>query len=152
MSILINYRLPTYSAQMLDFDQATGKAFRNHIRSWLTGNNNNLISLDDYMASRRTVGRHDMGIAMIPIGQIGGSMGRTHDFDRQFMPKTHHTQPRWIRVDHAFQEGACLPPIELLKVDDMYFVSDRHHRLSVASLHKHDSILAHVVQIETVAE
>jgi hypothetical protein len=94
MSMLLAYSLISASSLTADYDQATGKAFWNHVRSWLMGKKNHLINFDEYMAMRRTAHRQDIGIMIVPIDQIVGSIGRTHDFDCQFMPRTNRTQFR----------------------------------------------------------
>lgn len=39
---------------------------------------------------------------------------------------------RWKRVYGALLQGKTLPPVELYKVGDAYFVVDGNHRVSVA--------------------
>ena len=42
---------------------------------------------------------------------------------------------RWMSVDRAFNEGRPLPPVELYKIGERYFVLDGNHRVSVARFH-----------------
>ena len=69
---------------------------------------------------------------MVPISQICGSEGRCHDFDRDFHPLQDHNKERWLGIARARQRGKALPPVELVRVGDVYFVLDGHHRISVA--------------------
>ena len=39
---------------------------------------------------------------------------------------------RWTAVFDLWQRGLTLPPVDLIHVDEMYFVRDGHHRVSVA--------------------
>jgi hypothetical protein len=39
---------------------------------------------------------------------------------------------RWKRVDKAFHLGVDLPPVELYKIGEGYYVLDGNHRISVA--------------------
>jgi hypothetical protein len=39
---------------------------------------------------------------------------------------------RWLRVAAARDQGKVLPPVVLVQVEDVYFVRDGHHRISVA--------------------
>ena len=77
---------------------------------------------DHYAGTRTTV----------PIRQIKGSQGRSHDFDPNFNPIQDHTKLRWLSVARARQAGKSLPPVKLAQVEDIYFVQDGHHRISVA--------------------
>jgi hypothetical protein len=42
------------------------------------------------------------------------------------------TRQRWQSIDRAFYEDVDLPPVQLYKVGDAYFVKDGNHRVSVA--------------------
>jgi hypothetical protein len=71
----------------------------------------------------------------VPVAQIGGSVGRCSEFDRDFMPAKESLEERWKRIDRAFHRGEELPPVSLYKVGGFYFVLDGHHRISVAHYH-----------------
>ena len=69
---------------------------------------------------------------MIPIASIIGSVGRYRDFDRAFLPLDGADRERWKRLDVAFNELRDLPPIDVYKIGEVYFVRDGNHRVSVA--------------------
>ena len=72
-------------------------------------------------------------LEQVRLEQIEGSTnGRIHDFDSNFLPVQTHNKARWISVATAMRLGKKLPPVELVQIDDAYFVVDGHHRLSVA--------------------
>jgi hypothetical protein len=71
----------------------------------------------------------------VPVGQIGGSVGRCSAFDRDFMLAKARVGERWKRIDRALHLGEELPPVNLYKVGGSYFALDGHHRVSVASYH-----------------
>jgi hypothetical protein len=77
--------------------------------------------------------RRAAGTRIVPIQQIRGSEGRCTDFDAAFHPLKAHTEDRWLSVAKANLRGRGLPPVELIKVGDAYFVRDGHHRISVAA-------------------
>jgi hypothetical protein len=52
-------------------------------------------------------------------------------------------------VDAAREGLVGLPPVELLKVGDLYFVRDGNHRVSVARAHGEPTIEAYVTPVET---
>jgi hypothetical protein len=84
-------------------------------------------------------------VQTVAIRQIRGSEGRNRDFDRHFNPLTSHSQERWMRVAEAQQRGVPLPPIQLIRVGEVYFVRDGHHRISVARALRQHEIEADVV-------
>jgi hypothetical protein len=82
----------------------------------------------------------------VPVSQIVGSMDRFRDFDRTFLPRKKATQSRWTRIDRAYYEDVRLPPIQLYKVGDIYFVKDGNHRVSVARERGVEFIDAEVIE------
>lgn len=93
-----------------------------------------LLDLNDIEHSVPLNARHYAGIQIVPIASIRGSEGREDDFDADFNPLQAHNRERWISVASAHQRGIPLPPVELIKIGDIYYVRDGHHRVSVAKL------------------
>lgn len=87
------------------------------------------------------------GLQRIPLDRIIGSVGRYHDFDRAFLPR--RTDERWRRINDAWQRGESLPPIEVFKVGDVYFVHDGNHRVSVARANGATDIDANVTEFHS---
>ena len=86
-------------------------------------------------AARRVVGADNrlyLGIRVVEVSKIVGSVGRHRQFDSGFMPTKASMAERWKRVDRAFHRGVELPPVRLYKLGDAYFVEDGNHRVSVA--------------------
>jgi hypothetical protein len=79
---------------------------------------------------RASVGR---SVREIPIEAISGTVepSRAAMFDGSFRPAG-RARSRWERVWLAEHQGAVLPPISVVPVDDGYAVRDGHHRVSVA--------------------
>jgi hypothetical protein len=105
-----------------------------------------LLCFDDVRKIPGAVGRVYRGIGRVPLGQIGGSVGRCSEFDRDFMPARPSVEERWMRIDRAFHRGEELPPVSLYKVGGFYFVLDGHHRVSVARYHGVEWIDAEVTE------
>ena len=80
----------------------------------------------------------------IAVRDIIGSEDRRGDFDLDFNPLREATRDRWLSVYHAWVSGISLPPIELVRGPDGYYVRDGHHRLSVARAVVIDATLAQV--------
>lgn len=132
-----------------DYDRVRRLALLNRVFNWLLRRDNTLLPLDTADRLLPYHARHDAGIQLVRISQIVGSAGRAHDFDRAFLPLRSDTMQRWLNIDRAYYEGLSLPPVELVKVGDVYFVADGHHRVSVAKFWKQEFIEAHVVEIAT---
>ncbi len=132
-----------------DFEKAQSKAFW---RKWLyrlTGKPSHLPSLEDIMRCRAITGQRSLGTMTVAINHIVGSVGRAQDFDRDFMPRNENTLERWMRIDRAWRNGEYLPPVELYKVGEVYYVVDGNHRVSVAHVQGQEFIDAAVTEIDT---
>lgn len=98
----------------------------------LTRGANQLLDLSQVEASCTIRARCYAGIETVPLRQIRGSACRSHDFDSRFRPRRSHTRSRWLTIAVARRMGIILPAVELVRVGDVYFVQDGHHRISVA--------------------
>jgi hypothetical protein len=141
---------PTHLSQVtrLDFENALRKGFWRGVISWLTGNSNELLPFEQVHKVLTLSGQHSIGVHQIPIENIIGSVGRYHDFDRAFLPRRNEIAPRWMNVDRAHLTDVELPPIEVYKVGEAYFVKDGNHRVSVARDRGQAFIDADIIEIE----
>jgi hypothetical protein len=131
-----------------DFNRALNRASWKKILSWLTGGDNKLLPYDEVRARLPVRGQHYTGLHQVPIEKIVGSMGRYNDFDRAFLPTQDRTKDRWISIDKAHYSDIPLPPVELYKIGDIYFVKDGNHRISVARERGQIDIDAYVTEID----
>jgi nucleotide-binding universal stress UspA family protein len=136
-------------AAIHDFQSARQKAGIQEVLARLTGKSNQLLSYEEVAEKLKLHARADGGIQQIPLDAIVGSTGRYTEFTRTFLPRRVDDQERWARVKAAFDASIGLPPIEVLKVGDVYFVVDGNHRVSIARQEKLRSIEAHVVEVRT---
>ena len=81
----------------------------------------------------------------VPLDQVVGSLGRATDFTPEFLPRPWVNRERWMRVYQAYSNGVELPPVELVRISDVYFVVDGHHRISVARAQGYLGIEAYVL-------
>ena len=107
---------------------------------------NRLLSFDDVRRELVTNNRLQRGTRVVEADRIIGSVGRWRDFDRSFLPARASVGHKWKRIDRAFQRGEELPPVELYKLEEAYFVVDGHHRVSVARYHDVPTLEAAVVE------
>jgi hypothetical protein len=135
-----------------DFSRARRRALLRRIGTRLHRNYSSdglLLCFDDLRKIPGAVGRIYRGMRTVPVRQIGGSVGRCSEFDRDFMPAKASVEERWKRIDRAFHRGEELPPVSLYKVGAFYFVLDGHHRVSVAHYHGVEWIDAYVTEFDT---
>ncbi len=124
------------ASRLFDRALATGRR-----RSWwarLLGGSRQLARLD--ATDDSITGRHAEGTRTVPLDHISGSVSKADDFDCEFYPLQERTENRWVRVATAMLRGETLPPVELIRVGDRYFVVDGHHRISVARALGHSHI------------
>jgi hypothetical protein len=107
---------------------------------------NRLLSFDDVRRELVANNRLQRGTRVVEVDQIVGSVGRWRDFDRSFLPARASVGHKWKRIDRAFQRGEELPPVELYKLEEAYFVVDGHHRVSVARYHDVPTLEAAVAE------
>lgn len=101
----------------------------------------------DWVRHLAPEGEHSLGLQTIAVDQIIGSVDRYREFDRHYLPKEKHLDERWIGVRSAQLQGKELPPIQVYKVGDLYFVKDGNHRVSVARRQGQKYIDAHVIEL-----
>ena len=133
-----------------DFQSARMKAGIQEVLARITGRSTQLLSYDEVAEKLKLRARTERGVQHIPLNSIVGSVGRYTDFTRNFLPRSDNDQERWSRVKTAFMEsGAGLPPIEVYKVGEAYFVVDGNHRVSIARQEGSEFIEAHVIEFKT---
>jgi hypothetical protein len=91
-----------------------------------------MLSFEAVRASLNVHGQVALGHQIVPVTHIIGSEGRYSDFDRRFLPLTEAVEQRWRSIEHAMDRMIDLPPVDLWKISDIYFVRDGNHRVSVA--------------------
>jgi hypothetical protein len=124
------------------------KGFWRSIFSQIRKKDNELLPFDEVMQYIPLRGKHSLGTRQIETSKIIGSVNRYQDFDRAFLPKQLNTKARWESINSAYFRDIILPPIEVYKVSDVYFVRDGHHRVSVARERGQAFMDAYVVEIE----
>jgi hypothetical protein len=129
-----------------DFERARQKALLHDLVSIIRRQPNDLIPYHEIRSRVSPEGESYRGIREVPVHQIVGSVDRFRDFDREFLPRHGHTSGRWQNVDRAYYQDVRLPPIQLYKVGDVYWVKDGNHRVSVARQRGVDFIDAEVIE------
>lgn len=131
-----------------DFSRARRQARVAQFLSLLNRTSNDLLPLSEVQHRLNAYRQRYLGYQVVPLDRIVGSESRYGDFDRRFMPKADHIKDRWLRIDRAHHASVTLPPVELYKIGDVYFVKDGNHRVSVARQLGQDEIEAYVTELD----
>jgi hypothetical protein len=135
-----------------DFLRARRRQVLSRLAAWLRrepDDVNIMLPFDEVVDALGRTGERRLGMQVIRLDSIVGSMDRTRDFDRRFRPTSGRMRERWQRLALAQRRGEAIPPIEVYRVGDMHFVADGHHRVSVALALGQDTIEAHVTEVRT---
>jgi hypothetical protein len=135
----------------VDFTRARRRAFLRRLMARLRNDpaSNGLPCFEDLRKRFGVIGGIRVGRREVRVEQIAGSVGRSSEFDRVFLPTKASVGERWKRIDRAFHRGEELPPVSLYKIGDSYFVADGNHRVSVARYHGVEWIDADVTEFHT---
>ena len=95
-----------------------------------------LQSLFDRHPNALSGSRHPRGIEIVPIEKIAGTARSPSQNTEDFLPlpqlRGSNWEARWQRIQQATSNLAILPPVELLKLGDEYWVVDGHNRIAAA--------------------
>ena len=141
-------RLYLFQTARNDFSHAYLKGFWRSLRSWMHNESNDLLPYDEVRKHMPIRGQHYLGLKQIETEKIVGSVSRYNDFDRAFLPRRTHTRSRWESIDRAYFEDVILPPIDVYKLGEVYFVKDGNHRVSVARERNQVYMDAYVVEVD----
>lgn len=129
------------------FNAARRRAFVQDVLAELSGRPDALLSFADVEAHLHpSAPEEEVHLEEIPLKQIVGSVGRYRDFNRAFLPRDQIDAQRWTRIDQLRRQ-AKLPPIDVFRVGEVYFVRDGNHRVSVARTRGLRTIQARVVDV-----
>lgn len=92
----------------------------------------NVQSLDQERGKYGTLNHRNIGITVIELDRIVGSVDRYKDFDQNFEWLHRRPDGRSKRIEQAMARGEILPPIDVYELDDKYYVMDGHHRVRAA--------------------
>jgi nucleotide-binding universal stress UspA family protein/uncharacterized ParB-like nuclease family protein len=147
----MSFKDQNFQNALRDFSDARVKGLMQEVLARLTGKSNELLSYEEVAQKLRLNARSERGVQEIPLNAIVGSVGRYTDFTRSFLPRNDSDQARWARVKLAIDDPSSmgLPPIDVYKVGEAYFVLDGNHRVSVARQEGFEYIQAHVIEVKT---
>ena len=130
-----------------DFREARRKALISSLLDTFRRRPSELLSFEDVRSRLNVRGQRYLGHQVVSVDHVIGSEGRYSDFDRRFLPRTDAIEQRWRSIDSAMIRSVELPPVELYKLGDVYFVRDGNHRVSVARQQGQSFIDAYVTEL-----
>src|SRR5829696_10169435 len=110
-----------------------------------------ILPFDEVVVALGQRGLRDLGLRMVDLDTVVGTVDRTRDFDRWFRPTTNRPRQRFERLAAAIRRGEPIEPIDVYRVGEAHFVRDGHHRVAVARALGIPSLEAHVVEVLTAA-
>jgi hypothetical protein len=143
----VSNRSPFQEAAARRFEEAHRKALITALMDAIRGRSEEMLSFDEVRARLNVRGQRSIGHQVVPLDHIVGSEGRYGDFDRRFLPRSRALKARWSSVSRAMLEEVNLPPVELYKIGDIYFVRDGNHRVSAAREQGQEFIDAYVTEL-----
>jgi hypothetical protein len=143
--------MPSVDAQH-DFLRARRRATTARLIARLRGEPDDvgvILPYEEVIAALGFASERRVGLQVVPLDAIVGTIDRARDFDRHFRPTSRRVRSRWEQIAAAMRRGDALPPVDLLKLGELYFVRDGHHRVSVASALGLSDIDAYVTEVLT---
>src|SRR3984957_8550730 len=108
-----------------------------------------ILPYEEVIEALGFVSERAAGSAVVPLDAVVGTVDRGRDFDRRFRPTSGRVRSRWEHIAAAMRRGEAMPPVVVLRIGEIYFVRDGHHRVSVARALGHTDINALVTEVVT---
>ena len=137
-------------AQML-YSDVKRKSWLRQKFAHITGHPKHLKDLSQVRQNSNLASYHPLGIQSVRVDSIVGSENRANDFDDNFLPVNSYNAERWAKIAELMLLNVSLPVVDLIKLNDYYFVRDGHHRVSVARYFGQKDIDANVVEMVIVS-
>lgn len=118
--------------EFASFDEAKRAAFLEDLMGHFHGRDVDLLPFGEVRERLHLKQLVDRGIQEVSLDRIVGSLGREREFTRGFFPREEALRERWQELKELAEGSRGFPPVELYYVNDVYFVVDGHHRVSVA--------------------
>jgi nucleotide-binding universal stress UspA family protein len=144
-----NTSIGQYTEARMDFRRARFRAKLEQVVARWGGGSAECLEYETVRKKLGATGQGSRRLQDIPIDAIVGSVGRCADFTRTFWPRQDSDEERWAKVKLAMTDLAGLPPIEVYQLDQVYFVLDGNHRVSIARQLGAEYIQAYVTAVKT---
>ena len=135
-----------------DFNRARRRQALSRLTHALRRRSGEVLRYEDVVGAAGYASERELGVKVIELDSVVGTVDRTRDFDRAFRPTSGRTRARWERIAAAYRSGESLPPIHVRRIGDMHFVVDGHHRVSAARALGLTNLDARVTEVLTHEE
>jgi hypothetical protein len=135
-----------------DFLRARRRATLSRLTARLRGEPDDvgvILPFEEVVGALGFVSERSVGNEFVPLDLIVGTVDRGRDLDRRFRPTSTRGRNRWEQIAAAIRRGESMPPVDLARVGEIYFVRDGHHRVSVSRALGRTDIDAHVTEVVT---
>ena len=143
--------MPRLDAQN-DFLRARRRAAASRVAARLRGEPGDVrmvLPYEEVIEALGFVSERSAGVEVVALDAIVGTVDRERDFDRSFRPTSARVRSRWENIAAAMRRGESLPPVDLVRIGEIYFVRDGHNRVSVARALGRRDIEAYVTEVTT---
>ncbi len=143
--------MPRLDAQY-DFLRARRRAAASRVAARLRGEPGDVrmvLPYEEVIDALGFVSERPVGVEVVLLDAIVGTVDRARDFDRSFRPTSGRVRSRWENIAAAMRRGESLPPVDLVRIGEIYFVRDGHNRVSVARALGRRDIDAYVTEVTT---
>lgn len=139
----------SYQAAVNDFGRLRRQAAMQLVLARLSGRPENLLNYEEVSSQLKVVDKVNRGAQEIPLAAIVGSVGRSQDYTRDFLPKKDSDMERWAGIKTAVADMRGILPIDVYQIGEVYFVIDGNHRVSVLRAMGSETITANVTEVLT---
>ena len=136
--------------------EAAGQAWSGQeaaIGRWLRGiSSEPLANLYELFPEARQASPHELGMRFVPIEEIRGTaVAGAAQRGGDFLPlkpfRGENWEARWRRIREAHEQLKPLPPVDLIKFNNEYWVVDGHNRVAAALYHRGVGLDAMVIEL-----
>lgn len=147
---MLDLKTMTYIQSEAEFNRAKSRGFWEIMFNLMMRRRPHLLPLDQVIKAAQLEQATYRGLQDVRLKQIVGSAGRQRDFTHQFSPCAgdERSKERWRLIYTLAVSGTGFPPVELYQVEEMYFVQNGHHRISVAASLGWPTIQAYVTIVQ----
>src|SRR5436189_241468 len=78
-----------------------------------------ILPLEEVLAALGRTGERHLGLRVVELDSIVGTVDRTKEFDRRFRPTSSRLRGRWERMAEAQRRGQSMPPVALYRVGEL---------------------------------
>jgi hypothetical protein len=120
-------------------------------RRWQRRPTTTLVPLADALTALGGDGTMRRYEDVVPLTAVVGSASRSVDFDADFHLTNPALRERWEGLSAMMRAGRQPDPIDLVRLGELYFVQDGHHRVSAAKALGWHSLPARITPVCTIA-